>query len=83
MQATDGAGPEGQSEEDGTDEQLSATSSDRGGRGGGQTRPPRSAEREQLFKEGKCFICKQKGHIKPNCPKNPAKKQQGKAEADK
>ena len=76
MQSTDGAGPEGQSEEDGTEEQLNAAGNDKGGRA---ARPPWSAEKEKLYKDGKCFICKETGHVSAKCPKKPAQKKQGKA----
>ena len=86
MSSTDGAGPEGQqsSEEGEPDEQLSAASHDRSGRGGRQTNF-RSADIEKLYREGRCFICKEKGHMKDTCPKKPEqqqhKQQQGKAKA--
>ena len=31
------------------------------------------AERDQLRREGKCFRCRQVGHISSQCPKNPSK----------
>ena len=76
LQSTDGAGPEGQSEKDGTEEQLNAAGNDKGGRA---ARPPWSAEKEKLYKDGKCFICKETGHVSAKCPKKPAQKKQGKA----
>ena len=46
----------------------------------GETEAPRVAalsaeERTQLMKEGKCFRCKQKGHLKYDCPTFAQKKQ--------
>jgi hypothetical protein len=31
--------------------------------------PIDSTEREKLMKDGRCFLCKDKGHIAPNCPR--------------
>ena len=73
MDATNGAGAEGQQggEEGSTDEQLSAAGNNRGGQGG--RRPPWSAEKEKLFREGKCFYCKGDRHPNDICPKKDRK----------
>jgi len=78
MQSTDGAGPEGQSEEDGTEEQLNAAGHNGSGRA---ARPPWSEETKKRYKEGRCFICGEKGHMKDKCQKKPAQKLQGKVKA--
>ena len=80
MQSTDGAGVEGQQggEDEDADEQLSAAS----GRQGGQ-RPQWSDETKRRYKEGRCFTCGEKNHMKDKCPKKLAEKQQGKDKAGK
>lgn len=55
--------------------QVSALASGRGSDSGNRDRIPSSnfkpGEIADLMKEGRCFRCKQKGHMKSECPKKP------------
>ena len=39
------------------------------------------AERQQLMQEGRCFACKQAGHLSINCPTKPSRRPEKKASA--